>query len=1021
METTKEPAAPHLKLPAPRVRRLAAGLLVLACLAAAPPDEGDDRASFVDGLYERGLYDMVAQEAASFLETYAGHPRSDVIRYRLASALFELDRKPEASEHFRVLSERQGFGFRAESALRWGQCALEADNLHDAEAALQRVLDLDAGYLQVPATFLLAEVRFKRDEFAEAEPLYVEVLQADPEGDFGVDSTSSLAWCAYRLGKHDRAVELATSLLRRPIDDALTTELHFLIGEARLESGHPAEAAAEYEQVTGGPFADAALRGTGFARAAMGDDAGAATAFQTLLVRHPGSRFASEATLRLGVHRLLAGDAEGAWKALESEAVPADAEALYWKGRARAALGHPDEALALLDAARARQPDAELLRSIETVRGNLLADTGRALEAAQAYETAGSSDALYAAAVSSFNAGDAARALQLLEELLSREDRSGDPATLLAYGEALFELERLEEAGAAYTTVLAAEAPDLHPRAATRLGWCLYLGGHVEQSAEPFARVSRDHPDAPEAEEALYMQGRALRETGRTEEAIVAWSRYAERHPEGTRADEVLLGLAELDGDGKASEHLAVLTRDHGDSPLVARALLDLADRLSAEGDLPAAEERYRDLLQRFPYDVLAPHARYGLAWCLVEREEIEKASTLLGWFRTEAAADADPTLTVSALELLSWCQAKGEDPEAAEISWLRFAEQSADQQAVLNGARAVSEAWKRAGEPDRALNVYTYLARKPALRTDALVESTWILLDAGRLDEAEASLTGAAAQAPGHPGVVEASFFLAEAFFESGQGPRAIPFYARVSTVPGHRLADEALYKEGFERLRGDDPAAARPLFERLVAEHEQSPLRGEALFLAGECAFRLEDWGGAVGLLRQVVEQESGHEVVSKARFRLGVALARLERWPQAETVLADLVREDPAFPGLAEAELWRARALAAEGKDRAAEAAFQRVVENDRGVLAARAQIGLGQLDRRAGRTEQALSTFLKVAVLYAHDEEVAQALLMAGECLEELGDRPRAEDRYREIVQQHPETGVADEARKRLAGG
>jgi hypothetical protein len=91
--------------------RCAVGLLVLGSLAAAPLDEGDDRAAFVDGLYERGLYDMVAQESVAFLDKYEGHPRTDVIRYRLASALFELERKGEAVEHFRILTERQGFGF----------------------------------------------------------------------------------------------------------------------------------------------------------------------------------------------------------------------------------------------------------------------------------------------------------------------------------------------------------------------------------------------------------------------------------------------------------------------------------------------------------------------------------------------------------------------------------------------------------------------------------------------------------------------------------------------------------------------------------------------------------------------------------------------------------------------------------------------------------------------------------------------------------------------------------------------
>lgn len=988
--------------------------------ALAPAlDEGDDRASFIDGLYERGLYDMVVKEAEDFLRKHAGHPRSDVIRYRLACALFELDRKGDASDHFRVLSERHGFGFRAEAALRWGQCALEIDNLVQADAALKLVLEQDAQYLRLPATFLLAEVHFKRGEFAVAEPLYLEVIQADPDGDFGIDAASSLAWCSYRLGKHDRAVTVARSVMSRPIDSDLASEMQFLTGEALFETHNASQAVAAYRQVTEGPFADAALRGMGFARAEMKDDKGAADSFELLLTRYPDTRFAGEATLRLGVHRLMSGDAEAAWAALGSDAAPDDAETLYWKGRALAQLGRADEALEQLDAARRRDPDTELLRSIETVRGNLLADTGRGLEAAQAYETAGSAEALHAAAVSSFNAGDAARSLQLIEAALARGDRADDPATLLTKGEALFALGRYGEGAGAFAAVLAGTASQHHARAGTRLGWCLYLDGRVAEACAPFARVSQEHPDAPEAEEALYMTGRTLRESGKPELAVTAWAVYARKFPVAPRTAEVLLGLSEMD-DRTARANLELLTRKHPDSPLVPRALLDLADRLSAAGELGAAEARYRELLERFPEHELVPNARYGLAWCLVEREQTEEAASLLAWFRSDEAARADATLTVSALELLAWAQSQGEDPEAAEISWLKFVEKSDDPAAVLNGARALSEAWKEVGDPERALNVYTFLSRRPDVRVPALVEAAWILIDAGRLDEAGARLAEAAAEAPRDAAVLEAGFFLAEAWFDAGDGAAAIPLYAAVAADPAHRLADEALYKQGFAHLRADEPAAALPCFDRLVREHMQSPLTVEAQFLAGESAFRLPDFEGTVARLKPLIEHAPKHEVASKARFRLGLALAQLERWSQAEVVLADLARTDPDFPTLSEAELWRARALAAQAKDRAAEAAFQRVVERDRGVLAARAQIGLGELERRAGRTETALSTFLKVAVLYAHEEEVAQALLLAGECLEELGDSAKAQDRYREIVQAHPQSSVAAEAARRLSG-
>jgi TolA-binding protein len=156
----------------------------------------------------------------------------------------------------------------------------------------------------------------------------------------------------------------------------------------------------------------------------------------------------------------------------------------------------------------------------------------------------------------------------------------------------------------------------------------------------------------------------------------------------------------------------------------------------------------------------------------------------------------------------------------------------------------------------------------------------------------------------------------------------------------------------------------------------------------------------------------------VIPKARFRLGVALAELKRWENAERVLARLAQQSPDFPNMAEAELTRGRCLAKQDQERAAQAAYERVIQLDQGLLAARARLGLGTMRYDAGDMEDALSEFLKVALLYAHDEEVANALYMAGQCLEQMGQTGSARGRYREILDDHPSTTFADAARERL---
>src|SRR5262249_4458851 len=152
--------------------------------------------------------------------------------------------------------------------------------------------------------------------------------------------------------------------------------------------------------------------------------------------------------------------------------------------------------------------------------------------------------------------------------------------------------------------------------------------------------------------------------------------------------------------------------------------------------------------------------------------------------------------------------------------------------------------------------------------------------------------------------------------------------------------------------------------------------------------------------------------------ALFRAGLALGQLERWSECEAALAELARSAPQFPNLAEAELWRGRALVGQQKTRAARAAFEHTVSLDKGELAAQARLALARLLEGENRAEDALAEYLKVAVLYAHEPSVAEALYRAGTVLEAQGDAQKAGERYREVVTDHARSPFAAQARERL---
>jgi len=892
-----------------------------------------------------------------------------------------------------------------------------------AAAAFEQVLDGESDYLELPATFLLGEARFRGGDFEAAELRYLRVLELPDSDAYGRDSLYGAAWCAFRLDHFDDAVARAREFERRHGRDELVQEMRFLAGEARLESGDPRGALSDYERVEGGPFADAAVRGAGFAAAEMGDHERAAASFGALIERFPDSPYVAEAALQQGIHLLQAGQDQAALAVLAGDLPGRNAETLYWRGMAQARNGGHEEALASFEAAIRRQPAEELAGRIQAARGDALYELGRLDEASESYRLAESDYALHAAVISNLNDGRVEQAVGLAERLLAEyPDSRYLPKVHLAMGEGLLRLERYQEAEDAFAASMTGAVDDAHAaRAVSRLGWCRYLLEDPAAAAGHFGQVAERHASSEEAEEAAYMEGRARFESGDEPGARRAWTRYLERHPEGSRVSELMFRLGRMSGGTEGLEQLEQLIAAHAGSAEAPKALYELGERLYAEGRVAEAEAKFGALLNGHPRHALAPAAGYALAWCQFDLERFDEAAGLLPQVAAAAQAVGDPELHASALELQVWaCKEAGDATGAAE-AFAAYGRTGPDEASYAAAAAVVAAALQ---EADDASGGYALLGsagkrvQDPALSAELEIERCYLALDAGMTAEAGAAALAALQLTPEQPAAGEAAFFVGEAWFEAGEDGRAVPLYAAAAAVAGNPVADRALYKMGYAELRQERAEPAAAAFAALIQDHPGSVLFGEALFLHGEALFRLSRFEEAVVPLARLHRELPDHEAIDRCLFRLGVGQCQVEDWQAASATLSELARRFPDFANGTEGELWRGRALAALDQRRAARQAFERVLARDQGVLAARARLGLGKLELAAEQVDAALSEFLKVVVLYSHDDEVAEGLYFAGLCLERLGDRDRAADQYREILNQYSKTAYAAQARERL---
>lgn len=988
---------------------------------AAHRDDGDDSYRFLAGLVDKGLFDLAAKEGHKFLEQHASHAKADLARYRLAGALFELKRNPEAAEHYAKLAQLEGFEYRAESNFRLGQCQLDAGQLDDAKQAFQKVRQLGQVYLNGPATFFLGETELRQGDLKSAEAHYASFLEEYKDAEYLGAARRGLVWCAWKSQATALTIQRAKDFLKRHGEEPGSDEMRILLGEALLEQGEAQQALLSFREVRSQEFGDAQRRGAGFALAAQAEHAAAAGEFAHLLRDFPKSRFAAEARLQLGLQALRSGNTKAALRALKLATRDADPEAYYWLAEAQRESGDPRAALDALQAALKLDPEAGLQARIHGARGDLLSALGRSDEALAAYSESGSDYALYAAAVTSLNEGDHGRAVELVERMLQLNPKSKYRLqALLVRGEAHFSAGRGELAIASFNEVLESKpAAAQAAQALARIAWSHYRAERPAEALAGFERLVQTYPEEASSEEGLYMLGRIALELGQETKALDVGRTYLKRYAAGAWRAEVLFACGQAESAEAALPHFEQLIREAPEHPLLAAALLELGDRRSKLGQVEAAMLHYQELLRSQRNSELVPEARYGLGWCLYSTGDFPASAEQLN--QAAAHRGASQALRAAALELAVWAHSKAGDPLGASTAWRGLLALGGDQSASFESLRTVLGAWSAAQKPRQAqglLEEFLRAAKDPELTTKALLESAYLALESGDLALAESRVQRAEGSSKVVAGVAEASFFVGEARFAEGDHGRAAKLYQGALREPNPMHAN-AFYKLGFARMEQGDMAAAAEAFGGLVEQHAESELFGEALFLRGEAEYQLKALEACILSFGRLLQEAPEHQVLPKALFRMGIAQGQLERWPECETSLTLLARKAPEFPNLSEAELWRGRSLAAQRKRRAARQAFERVLSLDKGELAARARLGIGKLLEDEGRGEEALSEYLKVAYLYAHDEEVAEALFRAGTCLEAQGNREQAISQYQEVLAKHPGAAFAKQAKARLS--
>ncbi|MFU8855412.1 MAG: tetratricopeptide repeat protein [Deferrisomatales bacterium] len=862
----------------------------------------------------------------------------------------------------------------AEALYKTAMERLSRDLLDEAAAYLAQ---LRADHPRHPraddAAFWLAEVRRRQGRTEEAAA-FLRLVQ----GDYAPEAAYRLAWLLSDLGRAEEARPIWESLAGDPAG-IHRPEALYRLGADRLAAGDPQEA-LDYLQ----PLRDLGERGDsvprevraaglvalGLARQGSGDQSGAETVLLRFLLESPDHPSAPAARVALGWALLDQGRPREADRRfsplLESDPPPELlGPALY--GRVRALVDAEDhQAPEALRALEARAPEGPWV-------GWARADLGWLAFRQREYE----------------------EALSRYRSALRAWDAPKDSIPRFMIAESLYQLERYEEAGAAYRAV--PPETDLGPPALHRGGLCALLAGRPAEAAALFEETLRRAPNYAEADRVWAWLGEARLRQGLRDQALRAFRAV----PEGSAAyPQALQGRAWLAFQDarwdEAADLFGRFARAYPTDPNRDEALLNEARAHFNRRELRAALEAL-DRLEAETQDETHRHAvRYYRGWMLARGDREAEGRTVL--YRLLEDAPQGPFAS-RAHQALGWLDFAAGHFDRALPRFEAALLLEPDGPGTEEAGRKRADSLYNLGRYTEALEGYVALGDTP----EGSYGQALSLVRLGRIEDLAGAAERFASRHGDDPRAADLFLLLARALAERGEPEAAAAAYGRAAELtPTAARASQAQLEGARSLLEAGRTEEATEILSQV--SEEEGPVGAAALWELARVLDRMgppeaaRDTWDALG-------RRSAGEDRCRALRSAAAASRDLEDWAGSEERLAAALGTCPP-----QARLLRQGVLADLGELRlragAPDRALAPLTEAAGMGLSPdglRAFLALGSAEEAVGKGQEALETYLRIGYLYSlTDEAAARALLRAGGLLEGQGDPDRARALYEKVA-------------------
>jgi len=275
-------------------------------------------------------------------------------------------------------------------------------------------------------------------------------------------------------------------------------------------------------------------------------------------------------------------------------------------------------------------------------------------------------------------------------------------------------------------------------------------------------------------------------------------------------------------------------------------------------------------------------------------------------------------------------------------------------------------------------------------------------------------------AKAPNGKHAAEAHFRIGDFLLNDGKDPvKAIEsFKASLELDAQGPFAGRAAKGIALARYEAKDFDAAMEMFLRLMKEFPDVALNEETYAWTGQRFFDQQKWEQAQIAFEALLRARPDYPNPERVRLKMAECSEKAGKTDAALALYKSVVEADPRGAIGVEARYRMARIFETQQKDEDALRLYEEAANANTGDTAARARFRLGELYEAKQEFDAAARSYMRVAILFLHDQLSPESLWRAGQCFEKAGSREQARKSYEELVREYPESEQALKAKEVL---